>query len=691
MTTITRVTSLDRLLLDSSHHYSQLDTIRRCSLTTFRAAVISRMSRAGKKCRCVKQENILKYTVPISDKLSTQRSPKVLEDITDEQLQNKKENILKYMVPTRGTTLGQEVCKVYEDITDKQFQSRKNPMLAGDEDEPLKKKMRNGQNGEIERCVMRGERETSSRSTSMEAKIKIEKLMNDENEETNDENEETNDENEETNVDYEETNDENEEREDSKEKALLDLPQLTSLSEYELMIQRNIAEKQRFFESLKIQEVKDELNKAISQPAKKPSYKGIAKAQESREPVVTRKSLRQQNKSPDGLQLPDKLVEDDVIEGPFRPPPGPAPLIDYYTSQNTKEWNVFLKDLQKMSLDGGGESVWSGSVASVLQTMKKMNITEDRVAKVVPNRVCSAQIHPARDKTLVLAGSKCGELGIWDVERKDKTSGAYYFTPHSRPINCITVDAWNPECIYTTSYDGSLRRTNLTAGLVEQVYCYVDEECYSRYISCHAHVDKNNILVGASHGQVMHIDLRTRTKSPREYLVHKLKSVKAVTVHPTCNQYFATASRDGNVCLWDVRHHRKNLPVTSCSHGRNITGLEFSPLTGNSLISTCMDDNLRFISCDLTNLVVEQKIRHNNQTGRWLTTFKARYVPFREDLVVVGSLLQPRRVEVWGCDGQLKYEFMGEFFGSVASIVALHPTQPILAGCNSSGKVHVFK
>ncbi|XP_042226552.1 WD repeat-containing protein 76-like [Homarus americanus] len=474
-------------------------------------------------------------------------------------------------------------------------------------------------------------------------------------------------------------------------------PEYTGLSEYELKIRRNIEERQKFLESLEIFKLKEEINALKPQPVKKPSYRGIAKKGKTHaEPVEIRRSLRQRNLTPDGLHLPlpsemEVARVASATEWWSRPSPGPAPLTDYYSSQNKENFELFKKDFETLSSPAGGKGVWSGSMTSVLQTMKKMEINEARVAKVMPSRTFSVQIHPTVDKTLLLVGGKWGELGIWDVERKDETCGAYYLSPHSRPINCLTVDPWNHRHLYTTSYDGSLRRTDLEAGVVQEVYKYVEESLYNMYINYHAHVDMNNILVGASHGEVIHVDLRAAEKKPVEYLVHNKTSVKLVTVHPTQNHYFATASRDGSVCLWDVRHHIKNIPIATCAHGRSITGLQFSPLTGKSLISTCMDNNLRFIACDLTDLRVERKIPHNNQTGRWLTTFKAHYVPCREDLIVVGSLLQQRRVEIWGCDGQLKHNFMGEHFASVASVTALHPTLPVLAGCNSSGRVHVFK
>ena len=49
--------------------------------------------------------------------------------------------------------------------------------------------------------------------------------------------------------------------------------------------------------------------------------------------------------------------------------------------------------------------------------MQSLEITEGHVAKLVPHRIFSMAFHPAKYKTLVLAGDKWGNLGIWDVVR----------------------------------------------------------------------------------------------------------------------------------------------------------------------------------------------------------------------------------------------------------------------------------
>ncbi|XP_064110753.1 WD repeat-containing protein 76-like isoform X2 [Macrobrachium nipponense] len=476
-------------------------------------------------------------------------------------------------------------------------------------------------------------------------------------------------------------------------------PSNGDFSEYERQIQKNLEARAKFMTSLDIFSAKENLLELSPKTPKsvKKEYRGIARERKTPpEPQEIRRSLRQRNMTPDGANLPlpsDREVakaESQYVEERPRPSPGPAPLIDYYEKSHKEECEITVSDIAKISQSAGKSSVWSGSLTSVMKILKGMKIDENHVAKVTPQRTFSIQLHPSEHKTLLLIGAKWGELGVWDVERKDSTDGAYYFNIHSRPINCLTVQKSKPEHVYTTSYDGSLRRTDLSSGIVEEVYSYCKSgEAGRLWTSWHAQRDENCVLVAGSNGDVVHCDLRDVPGTSESIYVHD-KSVKVVTVHPTQNHYFATSSL-GFVRLWDLRKQKKNQPISEVIHGKVVSGLEFSPVTGTRLVSTSGDNNLRVISCDLTNLSVAKKFHHDNYTGRWLTTFRARFFPGREDLIIVGSLKQPRRIEVFDVEGRLQHELMGEHFGSVASITAVHPTLPIIAGANSSGKAFVFK
>ena len=89
-------------------------------------------------------------------------------------------------------------------------------------------------------------------------------------------------------------------------------------------------------------------------------------------------------------------------------------------------------------------------------------------------------------------------------------------------------------------------------------------------------------------------------------------------------------------------------------------------------------------------------IRHDNRTGRWLTTFNAQWHPgsTREDLFVVGSMKHPRTMEIYNADeGKIAKEIQGEALTSVMSRCCFHPREDkiIVLGGNSSGRLAVAR
>lgn len=83
--------------------------------------------------------------------------------------------------------------------------------------------------------------------------------------------------------------------------------------------------------------------------------------------------------------------------------------------------------------------------------------------------------------------------------------------------------------------------------------------------------------------------------------------------------------------------------------------------------------------------------RHDMQTGRWLTKLSAVWDPKQEDCFVVGSMARPRRVQVFHESGDLQHTFMDpENLTTVLSVTAFHPTRNALVAGNASGRLHVF-
>ena len=74
-----------------------------------------------------------------------------------------------------------------------------------------------------------------------------------------------------------------------------------------------------------------------------------------------------------------------------------------------------------------------------------------------------------------------------------------------------------------------------------------------------------------------------------------------------------------------------------------ISGAVFLYEIGTKLLTTCKDDRLRVwdlkTGSDFSSPKASQQVRHNNNTGRWLTAFKANWIPASDDHFVVGTFV----------------------------------------------------
>ena len=130
---------------------------------------------------------------------------------------------------------------------------------------------------------------------------------------------------------------------------------------------------------------------------------------------------------------------------------------------------------------------------------------------------------------------------------------------------------------------------------------------------------------------------------------------------------------------------------------RSINSAFFSP-TGKYLLTTTMKDTLDIISdAHLLKgkITPDHRIRHNNQTGRWLTTFHAKWHPTStEDLFISGSMLKPRTIQIFkGNGGDIVRDISGEALTAVVSRCCFHPSEEklVIAGGNSSGRVTIAR
>ncbi|XP_070765726.1 WD repeat-containing protein 76 [Enoplosus armatus] len=460
------------------------------------------------------------------------------------------------------------------------------------------------------------------------------------------------------------------------------------LSAYELERLENIRQNQAFLSSIKLLQATEEL-KQLTRP--KPSQRGLMRSQAAvKEVLPARKSLRLQNKEAELLTLPPEPrgVLNYDRSSPSKKPPGPLLMDPINMEEGSKLPSQLLelcsedsKEERKMELD----------LKEYRSTLKNLRITEDRVAKVVKDRIFSAAFHPCTSSLLVAAGDKWGKVGLWNLGGDWDCDGVLLFEPHTRPVACMAFSTAHPTQLLSLSYDGSLRCMDVEKAVFDDVY---DVEDGLKTFDFLSH-DCSTLVVGAWYGEVAIVDRRTPGNSYES--LHSLdpKSLRCVSVHPLQKQYFAVAESKV-VSIYDSRCLKKTKSqAVSQLHGHSlsISSAYFSPCTGNRVLTSCMDDQIRIYdtSALTTKSPLLTSIRHDMHTGRWLTKLSAVWDPKREDCFVVGSMSRPRRVQVFHEKGQPQHTFVDEEnLNTVLSVIAFHPTRNALLGGNASGRVHVF-
>ncbi|XP_004623553.2 WD repeat-containing protein 76 [Octodon degus] len=478
--------------------------------------------------------------------------------------------------------------------------------------------------------------------------------------------------------------------ESSDEDIIPDMDDFSGLSPYERKRLKNISENAKFFASLHLSESAARLRDMIKkrQPPKTKRKKPNKKENE----IGCRRSMRLLKVNPSGVSLPSNPTQPVLIEdeNPLLPP-GPLEMLPENEDDDHELFKGFLQTWGAMNKTSSKNVEKLPSIKSYKANLNDMVINEDTVHKVTKGSISSVAVHPSESRILVAAGSKSGQIGLWDLTQKHKEDGTYVFCPHSQPVSCLYFSPANPVHLLSLSYDGTLRCGDFSRAVFDEVYRN-ESKSFSSFDFLTE--DAATLLVGHWDGTLSLVDRRTSGTSYENLISSSMTKIRTVHVHPVHRQYFITAGlRD--IHVYDARYlsSRRRQPLVSVTeHTKSIASAYFSPVTGNRVVSTCADCKLRIFdsSCVSSQMPLLTSIRHNTVTGRWLTRFQAVWDPKQEDCIIVGSMAQPRRVEVFHETGKGVHSFQGECLGSVCSISAMHPSRCVLAGGNSSGRLHVF-
>ncbi|NXK10777.1 WDR76 protein, partial [Herpetotheres cachinnans] len=444
----------------------------------------------------------------------------------------------------------------------------------------------------------------------------------------------------------------------------------SQLSAYERKRLKNITENAKFFAALKLHESAARLHQIATKRQSHVTKR--AKPKKAEDETVRRRSMRLQRVEPSGIPMLEVMPAQPGAEEYPQVPAGPLPMVQEDQMGNSKLTEDLLTTWMRIS------EVLLATISNFLMmlsryqdSLNRMVLSGDNIKKVVKYRVCSMAIHPSESIIFVAAGDKSGQIGLWNVSCKSEEA-TYVFIPHNYPVSCMHFSPFNPAHLLSLSNE-TLRCGDVTKAVFDEI-CRSEESLSSfDFLEDNA----STAIVGHWDGDVAVVDRRTPGTSSELSANIGFKRTRTVHVHPVNKQYFIAAG-SVDVCIFDVRYLKSNgnKPVSSLKgHTKSVASAYFSPVTGNRVVTVCADD----------------KLSHNNNTGRWLTRFRAIWDPKQEDCFVVGSMARPRNIEVFQDTGKLLHSFYNlHCLGSVCSINVVHPSKNILVGGNSSGRLHVF-
>lgn len=278
--------------------------------------------------------------------------------------------------------------------------------------------------------------------------------------------------------------------------------------------------------------------------------------------------------------------------------------------------------------------------------------------KITPERIYSLGFHPTTDKPLVFAGDKMGNLGIFDAsqrssmakrengvkneeadddeeeEEDDPDPAITSFHCHTRTISSFQFSPVNPSHLYTSSYDSSLRLLDLSKSTSTEIYAPEDTSLDEPLSGVEVDPTAPHMLYFSRlDGHVG----RTDTRAPNTTDIFQLseKKIGGFSLHPGNPHFIATASLDRYLRIWDLRKlsgkRGVQLPALIGEHESRLSVSHAAFNSAGQVATASYDDTIKIHTFEgmggfsaghkISEADMEPSsiVRHNNQTGRWVT------------------------------------------------------------------------
>jgi WD40 repeat protein len=276
------------------------------------------------------------------------------------------------------------------------------------------------------------------------------------------------------------------------------------------------------------------------------------------------------------------------------------------------------------------------------------------------------------------------------------------FKLHSRTISSFLFPA-DPSFLYSGSYDSSIRKLDLQKEVAVEVYAPAsmdDDEPISGIDI--PYNDPNILYFSTLNGSFGRHDIRT--PSDNEIWQLSEKKIGGFSIHPLQPHLVATASLDRTLRIWDLRQISgkgdARQPSLLGEHTSRLSVSHAAWSAAGHVATASYDDTVKIhsfppaskwkVGHELNEAAMEPSavIKHNNQTGRWVTILKAQWQQRPEDGIqkfVIGNM--NRFVDVYTSEGEQLAQLRGDGISAVPAVAQFHPTRDWVAGGTASGKL----
>ena len=412
------------------------------------------------------------------------------------------------------------------------------------------------------------------------------------------------------------------------------------------------------------------------------------------------------------------LIGTDAILKGVAPPP-PKPYERTFDKDDIKETTD--KDLKALRERLSGLELWDAWHPTRI--------------KITPERIYSMAFHPTTSKPIVFAGDKMGNLGIVDASQKPgdnnineeeagkvkRENGAAddedeedddpdpvinVIKPHTRTISAMHTHPSRPETLFTASYDSSIRATDLQKSVAVEVYGPADANEDDPISGLDmAATDPNIVYFTTLNGGFGKYDTRSPASSVETYQLSE-KKIGGFTLNPLAPHYLATASLDRTMKLWDLRKITKKMPTLVGEHESRLSVSHAAFNTAGQVATSSYDDTIKIHSfgvskntsgmgtwkpsmeVDEASMKPETVVRHNNQTGRWVTILRPQWQRYPHDNIqkfAIGNM--NRFVDVFAADGSQLAQLGDPAITAVPAVAVWHERKEWIAAGTASGKL----